>query len=216
MTIFIQDTSTQTTGNITANQRYTTLSTPNISFNGSSGIYNPSLNIVKIFTNNTDALTIDSSQILTGNGGGLTNINYSNVINKPTYFQADWNSTIINKPTIPATLTFSSPLVNTANTIIKNEGISTLLTSGLIPRTLYFAPSAAVFYMTYEASRKYFNEVFAWNYLKISEEKKKDIAITFAKSIVQVRKKFEDISSVSKIENYLMNFKNLFLKDAYI
>ena len=47
---------------------------------------------------------------------------------------------------------------NTANTIIKNEGISTLLTSGLIPRTLYFAPSAAVFYMTYEASRKYFNE----------------------------------------------------------
>jgi hypothetical protein len=58
--------------------------------------------------------------------------------------------------------------------------------------------------------------VFAWNYLKISEEKKKDIAITFAKSIVQVRKKFEDISSISKIENYLMNFKNLFLKDAYI
>jgi hypothetical protein len=52
--------------------------------------------------------------------------------------------------------------------------------------------------------------------LKISEEKKKDIAITYAKSIVQVRKKFEDISSISKIENYLMNFKNLFQKDAYI
>lgn len=33
-------------------------------------------------------------------------------------------------------------------------------------------------------SKKYFNEVFAWNYLKISEEKKKDIAITYAKSIV--------------------------------
>jgi len=46
----------------------------------------------------------------------------------------------------------------TASTITKNEGIVTLLTSGLIPRTLYFAPSAAVFYVTYEASRKYFNE----------------------------------------------------------
>lgn len=46
----------------------------------------------------------------------------------------------------------------TANTIIKNEGMATLLTSGLMPRTLYFAPSAAIFYATYEASRKYFNE----------------------------------------------------------
>jgi hypothetical protein len=65
-------------------------------------------------------------------------------------------------------------------------------------------------------SKKYFKEVFAWFFLKISEEKKKDIAITFAKNIVVIRKKMEDISSISKCENYLMTFKNLFHKDTYI
>ena len=33
-------------------------------------------------------------------------------------------------------------------------------------------------------SRKYFKDVFAWNFLRICEEKKKDIAILFAKNIV--------------------------------
>jgi hypothetical protein len=49
-------------------------------------------------------------------------------------------------------------ILNTAGTIVRNEGLGTLLTSGLIPRTLYFAPSAAIFYITYEASKKYLNE----------------------------------------------------------
>ena len=99
MTVFIQDTSTQTTSVITANQRQTTKAIPNISFNGTSGSYNPTADNIKIFTNNVDALTIDSNQGLYGNGTGLTNLGYSNIINKPTNFQSDWTSTVINKPT---------------------------------------------------------------------------------------------------------------------
>ena len=51
---------------------------------------------------------------------------------------------------------------------------------------------------------------------KLVKKKKKDIAIAYAKSIINVRKKFEDISSISKIENYLINFKTIYSKDAYI
>ena len=65
-------------------------------------------------------------------------------------------------------------------------------------------------------SKKYFKDVFAWNLLRVCDDKKKDIAILFAKNVVQIRKKLDDISSISKIENYLMSFKNLFHKDAYI
>jgi hypothetical protein len=73
---------------------------PNILFNDlKSGIYNPSQNTIKLFTNNTDAFTIDSNQCLYGNATGLTNLGYVNLINKPTNFQSDWTSTVINKPT---------------------------------------------------------------------------------------------------------------------
>lgn len=65
-------------------------------------------------------------------------------------------------------------------------------------------------------SKKYFKEVFAWSCLKICEEKKKDIAIIFAKNIIPIRRKLDDISSTSKIENTLTNYKNLFHKDQYI
>lgn len=65
-------------------------------------------------------------------------------------------------------------------------------------------------------SKKYFKDVFAWHFLKIGEEKKKDIAILFAKNVVAVRKKLDDVSSISKMENYLMSNKNIFHKDAYI
>lgn len=65
-------------------------------------------------------------------------------------------------------------------------------------------------------SKKYFKDVFAWHFLKIGEEKKKDIAILFAKNVVAVRKKLDDVSSVSRMENYLMSNKNLFHKDAFI
>ena len=54
---------------------------------------------IRVYTNSIDAFTIDSNQILYGNGGGLTNLTYNNINGKPTNFQADWTSTIINKPT---------------------------------------------------------------------------------------------------------------------
>jgi hypothetical protein len=73
----------------------------------------------------------------------------STIINKPTNFQSDWNSTIINKPDLTVyaiknnvdsslnslnnnkqnNLTFSSPLVNTSNTISSNESSITTLTN---------------------------------------------------------------------------------------
>jgi hypothetical protein len=65
-------------------------------------------------------------------------------------------------------------------------------------------------------SKRYFKEVFAWNFLKISQEKKKDIAITFAKNVINIRMKLDDISSISKLENMLMSYKNMFHKDTYI
>ncbi len=33
-----------------------------------------------------------------GNGTGLTNIGYNNVIGKPFFFPADWNTAISNRP----------------------------------------------------------------------------------------------------------------------
>ena len=97
---FPNDNSVQTGINsVSYTPTYANVNNPNILFNDlKSGIYNPSLNTIKLFTNNTDALTIDSNQRLNGNGNGLTNILYSNVINKPTNFQSDWDTTVINKP----------------------------------------------------------------------------------------------------------------------
>ena len=79
---------------------YSTNTTPDISFNGTSGIYNPSANNIRLFTNNIDALTIDSNQCLYGNATGLTHLQYSNIDNKPSYFRADYNSTVINTPNL--------------------------------------------------------------------------------------------------------------------
>jgi hypothetical protein len=98
---FPNDNSTQTGINsVSYTPTYANVNNPNILFNDlKSGIYNPSQNTIKLFTNNTDALTIDSNQCLYGNATGLTNLGYSNIINKPTNFQSDWTSTVINKPT---------------------------------------------------------------------------------------------------------------------
>ena len=74
---FITDTSTQlnnSTLTSTFTTTYTTSTSPDIIFNVTCGIYNPSQNVIKIFTNNTDALTIDSNQSLYGNATGLTHI----------------------------------------------------------------------------------------------------------------------------------------------
>jgi len=65
-------------------------------------------------------------------------------------------------------------------------------------------------------SKLYFKKVFAFSYLKIIEEKQKDIAISFAQNILEVRKKIDDIGSTSKIENMLNSLKNVFHKDDFI
>ena len=80
---FSNDTSAQLNNTITQTTTFTTNTTPDINFNGTSGIYNPSSNTIKIFTNSTDALTIDSNQCLYGNATGLTHIQYTNIDNKP-------------------------------------------------------------------------------------------------------------------------------------
>ena len=88
-------------------------------------------------TNKLNVNGITSSISFIGNGAALTNLAYANIDGKPTNFQADWNSTIINKPaTFPVTmtniynktetdnllnekqpnLTFTSPLTKTLNT----------------------------------------------------------------------------------------------------
>ena len=106
MAEFISDTSTQTTSVFSQGNLYTSKTNPNLRLSTSSGIYYPSINNVRIYTNSIDALTIDSNQIIYGNGGGLTNLTYNNITGKPTNFQSDWTSTIINKPsTFPADMT---------------------------------------------------------------------------------------------------------------
>ena len=74
---FISDASAQTGGSLLSyGTLYSTKAKPTIKFNSNSGIYNQSDNVVKIFTNNTDVLTIDANQVLSGNATGLTNLNY--------------------------------------------------------------------------------------------------------------------------------------------
>ena len=122
MSLFITDTSVQSTNTITAASTSTT--NPNILLfqDGTSGIYNPSSNVIKIYTNNTDALTVDSSQNIICNGSLITNLNYNNIkSNKPTNFQSDRNSTIINKPT-----NFQS---DWSTTIINKPDLTVYLTS---------------------------------------------------------------------------------------
>ena len=80
---FIQDNSTQNSTLLTYGLSYSTKAKPTLKLNSNSGIYNPSDNIIKIFTNNTDALIIDANQYLTGNATGLTNLNYNAISNKP-------------------------------------------------------------------------------------------------------------------------------------
>ena len=49
--------------------------------------------------------------------------------------------------------------------------------------------------------------MFAYSYLRIIEERKKDIAIAFATYVIETRKKFDDIGSISKIESALVSLK---------
>ena len=81
---FINDNSNQTGINsVLYTPIYSSVNKPNVIFNDSTtGIYNPSKDKIIIYTASTPALTIDSNQCIYENATGMTNINYSNVINK--------------------------------------------------------------------------------------------------------------------------------------
>jgi hypothetical protein len=70
---FQNDNSTQTGINsVSYTPTYANVNNPNILFNDLKiGIYNPSLNTIKLFTNTIDAFTINSNQCLYGNGTGF-------------------------------------------------------------------------------------------------------------------------------------------------
>ena len=74
MADFTSDTSIQTTSVFSQGSFFTTKSNPNLRLSSSSGIYYPSADNLKIYTNNTDAFTIDNNGVLYGNGAGFTNL----------------------------------------------------------------------------------------------------------------------------------------------
>ncbi len=115
---------------------YICLSNVLIPYSSSNYVISTSNKLQTAINTKQDILTASTS--LLGNGANITNLAYANINGKPTNFQADWNSTVINKPaTFPATmttiysktetdnllnakeniLTFSSPLTRTTNTI---------------------------------------------------------------------------------------------------
>jgi hypothetical protein len=82
--IFTADTSTQLSGGSTNVKTYNTKDNPNMRLFSKSGIYNSADNEIKFFTNNTDALTINSSQKVICDGSMITNLTYNNITGKPT------------------------------------------------------------------------------------------------------------------------------------
>ena len=121
MVVFITDTSTQQTNSITTSSGFTTKSKPNITFSPTTGIYYPSADNFRIYTNNTDALTIDNSGILYGNGTGITNVSYTNLTNKPSTFPSDF-TTMTNKPSY-----YPADFTNYSTTTAMNSAITTAL-----------------------------------------------------------------------------------------
>lgn len=65
-------------------------------------------------------------------------------------------------------------------------------------------------------SKRYFKDVFAFTFLKLIDERRKDIAITLAMHVVSIRRKLDDVTSTSKIESTLNTLKSVFHKDKYV
>ena len=116
---FIQDNSIQNSTLSSYGLSYSTKAKPTLKLNSNSGIYNPSDNVFKIFTNNIDALTIDANQILTGNGSGLTNVNYDAITNKPDL--STTYSSILNLNNLSTNSTLSINNLNATSTTILNR-----------------------------------------------------------------------------------------------
>ena len=82
-----------------------------------------------MFTNNIDALTIDSNQCLYGNGTGLTNIGYNNVIYKPNNFPSDWLTTVSNRPDLTVYATNSNLNSLSTNSILNINNLQSTSTT---------------------------------------------------------------------------------------
>ncbi len=71
MADFIIDDSIQTSSVFSQGSIFTTKTNPNLRLSSTAGLFYPSENNFRVYTNSIDALTIDSNQILYGNGAGL-------------------------------------------------------------------------------------------------------------------------------------------------
>ena len=83
MADFIIDDSIQTSTVFSQGSIFTTKTNPNLRLSSTAGLYYPSENNFRVYTNSINALTIDNNQILYGNGAGFTNLNYNNISNPP-------------------------------------------------------------------------------------------------------------------------------------
>ena len=118
---FPSDTSTQLNYTTTSYlPTYSPITNPSILFNdGTSGIYNSTANSIIMYTSSTTAFTIETNQCLYGYAAGLTHLQYTNLDGKPSYFPADYNSTVINTPNLSVYATntnLNSLSINNLNT----------------------------------------------------------------------------------------------------
>ena len=82
----------------------------------------------------TDAGALTATSF-SGNGAAITNLAYTNITGKPTNFQADWSSTIINKPsTFPADMTTIYTKIETNTLLNAKEAILTFLSTSYYNR----------------------------------------------------------------------------------
>ncbi len=98
-----------------------------------TGLYDPIITSNLLYTtSNTLQAAINTKQDIStastnllGNRAAITNLAYGNITGKPTNFQADWNSTVINKPS-----TFTADMTDIYTKAQVNTAISTSLSTG--------------------------------------------------------------------------------------
>jgi hypothetical protein len=103
-----------------------------------TGTYDPLITSNLLYTTsnilqtniNTKQDILTASTSLLGNGAAITNLAYANINGKPTNFQADWTSTIINKPpTFPADMTTIYTKTETNNLLNAKQATLTASTT---------------------------------------------------------------------------------------
>jgi len=153
-------------------------------------IYNTSLGSVGIGTTNPSTFKLNvlgslNASSLYGDGANITNVPYSTITGKPTNFQADWNSTIINKPSIynqteinnllsakEDDLTFNAPLTRSTNTIGINLNsyvpFSALTSSNYVNFNQLLSSNYTPFSALTSSNYVNFNQLLSSNYTPFS------------------------------------------------